>query len=159
MSAPRNDNWQHEGSDPTGGTPAYSSAPSYEMAAYGSAPVPRSRRLGRVALLLALLALFGSLAVSIFVGLQAGPYTARTSTSFSMNLDLNSSVPGEAALALVWTLGWVVCTVLGVWAFVQGIVATATRRGRAAGIAAIVIAALAPGLSAVVALIVVGLNH
>jgi hypothetical protein len=158
MSAPRNDNWQHEGADATGGTPAYSSAPSYEMAAYGSAPVRRSRRLGRIALLLALLALFGAVAVSVFVGLQAGPYTVRTGSSFSMNLDPASTVPGEAALALVWIFGWVVCTVLGVWAFVQGIVAAVTGRGRAAGIAAIVIAVLAPALSAVVALVIVGLN-
>jgi hypothetical protein len=159
MSEPRNDNWQHDGSDPTGGTPAYSSAPSYEMATYGSAPVARSRRLGRVALFLALVALIGSLTVSIIVGLQAGPYTVRTGSGFMMNLDFSSTVPGEAGLALLSALGWVGGTVLGVWAFIQGIVAAATNRGRAAGVAAIVIAVLAPGISAVASLVVVGLHR
>jgi hypothetical protein len=35
-------------------------------------------------------------------------------------------------------------TAIGIWALVQGIVAIATRRGRGAGIAAVVIAAVGP---------------
>jgi hypothetical protein len=57
---------------------------------------------------------------------------------------------------LVAELAFWAGTILGIWALVQGIVAAVTARGRATGIAAIVVAAVGPVvfyLVAVVALI------
>ncbi|GGH38230.1 hypothetical protein [Microbacterium album] len=110
------------------------------------APEPRrSAALGRIALLLALIATIGS---SAALAIACGAIGA------GVGDDLLSAVnPGPELLTPVrsWVLlaeiaGWA-GTGLGVWALVQGIVATVQRRGRGSAIAAIVVAGIGPAVA------------
>jgi hypothetical protein len=105
---------------------------------------PRSKTLGLVAFLVALVVIVGTVVASTLIGHAAAPYAYHGATSLGYNLDIGSSRPGESSLAILNLLEFGLGTVLGIWALVQGIVATATRRGRGFGIAAIVLAALGP---------------
>ncbi|MDI6944100.1 hypothetical protein QMO46_11405 [Microbacterium barkeri] len=114
------------------------------FAAMVEAPVPApSAALGRVALLLALVALVGGTLVigvcCFLVGVQAG----RTDFAAATEFDWSLLTPVRDAVLTGEITAWV-ATSLGVWALIQGIVAIARRRGRGAGIAAVVIAAVAP---------------
>ena len=131
MSTPSYDTWQQP--------PAFAAEPQ---------PQKRSPRLGRVALVLALVAVVGAVIVAIVVGILAVPYTDYSASGFNFNLQAGSPDPGQAGVAILSLAGGLIGTVIGVWAFIQGIVATAQNRGRGAGIAAIVIAVLGPGLMA-----------
>lgn len=128
-----------------------SPAPGESLAPYvleGQAPVaPTSTTLGRVAMVLGLAVFAGSLLASFVMGLAAAPYAVSGSRGFSVNLEADSGDPAETTLAILAIAHVLVGTVLGVWAFTQGIVAVATGRGRAFGVVAIVAAFLAPGLS------------
>jgi len=116
-------------------------------APYGQPPVPvhRSGVLGVVALVLALVAtvgagLFGAIA-GFNIGPGAGKGLANLPTDGSWDWSILTPVRDWV---LMGEVSFWAGTVLGVWALVQGIVATVTGRGRAAGIAAIVVAALGP---------------
>jgi hypothetical protein len=109
------------------------------------APVPRSGALGLVALVLSLVAtigagLFGAIA-SFNMGLGAGKGLAGLPMDGSWYWSILTPVRDWVLLGEV---SFWVGTVIGIWALVQGIVATVTRRGRGAGIAAIAIAAVGP---------------
>jgi len=125
-------------------------------AAHGSAAprtvVPvRSPGPGRVALLLSLLATAGAglvAAIASFnIGLGAGREVA--SGPFDAGFDWSFLTPVREWVLMGEIAFWA-GTVLGIWALVQGIVAIATRRGRGAGIAAVVIAAVGPFVFAAV---------
>lgn len=147
MSAPQSNNWQRPGADATGGTPAYSTAPAYETAGYAEQPQSRSKAVGRVALALALIDLVGTVAIAITASVALAGYSANSPEGASVSFDINSADPAEASLAVLTLVQWVGGGLLGFWAFIQGIVAVASRRGRAAGVWAIVIAVLAPGIA------------
>lgn len=107
-------------------------------------PSPKpSRGLGTVALILSLVAAIGAsmmLAVALSViGAELGPALAIATPS--TGLEILTPVRDWVLVAEIAVWGG---TALGIWALVQGIVAVAKRRGRGAGIAAIVIAALGP---------------
>jgi hypothetical protein len=87
---------------------------------------------------------------STLIGLAAGPLATVTKGSFSFYANTGSSNPAIVALAIFIFLHIGSGTLLGVWGLTQGIVAVAQNRGRAQGIVAIVIAALAPIISLVV---------
>lgn len=105
-----------------------------------SAPPPRSRRLGIVALVL------GAVAILACV------------TAFAAAMAVGREVPGlPGALGAGWAVlsparGWVLLgelafwagTFAGGWGLVQGIVAVRQRRGRGPGVAAIVLCAAGP---------------
>ena len=144
--------------DPTGNDPALPTDDSGWPAAdepSGDARVTsgiiaiRSPGLGRFALILAVLV--GTIVVSIILGTLGAAYTSdQTSTSFDYNLSGDSA--GDRALAVATGWQYLIGTILGVWAIVQGIVAIAKNRGRLFGVIAIVIAAAGPILSLVVTL-------
>jgi hypothetical protein len=126
-------------------------------ASYIAAPPVRSSRLGRIALIVAIVVFVLSITISVIVGVGAIPFTEHSGRSFSFNLSANSTNRTEAALAVLGLLQVAFGTGLGLWALVQGIVAIATRRGRAFGVAALVIAVLAPVLSVVAELATVAI--
>ncbi len=117
----------------------------------GGAAAPRSPVTGRVALILALAATVGAAlmgALAAFnIGLGAGREMAVR--PFAADFDWSILTPVRDWVLLAEVSFWM-GTVLGVWAFVQGIVAIATARGRGPGIAAVVISALGPVAFAVV---------
>lgn len=125
-----------------------------------AAPAPRpsgSPRLGVVALVIALVAVVGGGMLSATTGFAAAADAmARAVVRSPSGLE---NLTGDELLALLspvrglvlWAeIGFWAATVLGVWALVQGIVAIATRRGRGAGIAAVILAAAGPVLFAVI---------
>lgn len=114
------------------------------------APVPpRSRGLGLAALLIAAPLFLLSIIASVVVGMSAGPYATRTSTSFAFNTSDLSPAQAEAFAPVGVLMGvqLLLGTVLGILALVLGIIAVATKRGRAFGVVAIVRAAAAPIVS------------
>ena len=143
-------------------TPAYPAAPAAhdsqlpatEFAAPYAIPAPlgfaepapvRSGTLGVVALVAGILALVVAPIVagiaSYRIGLGVGREFALRPSAASFDWTLLSPVRDWVLLGEVsfWA-----GTALGVWAIVQGIVAIVKKRGRGAGIAAVVVAVLGP---------------
>ena len=132
---------------PSGYAPpaGYAVAPGAASPVYGSPPARRSSMLGVVALVIALVATVGAsisgAIASYRIGLGAGrEITART---FDADFDWSILTPVRDWVLLGEVSFWA-GTALGVWALVQGIVAIVTARGRGAGIAAVIVAALGP---------------
>ncbi|MBD3942405.1 hypothetical protein IF188_11915 [Microbacterium sp. NEAU-LLC] len=122
------------------GMPAAPAAPSRPPA-----PSRHGSGLGLTALVLALVATLGATvggAIAGFnIGLGAGKGLAYLPMDGSWDWSILTPVRDWVLLGEVsFWFG----TVLGVWALVQGIVATVSRRGRGLGIAAIVVAAIGP---------------
>jgi hypothetical protein len=135
----------------------YVPPPGYVLAP-AVAPV-RSKRLGQVACFIAIVLFLGTIAVSVIIGVGAVPFTVRNPAGgFQYFLNANSSNPTEAALAVAGLVQGFLGTALGIWALVQGIVAVATRRGRAYGVVAIVLAGLGPLVTLGVTLLTVAVN-
>jgi len=105
-----------------------------------------SRTTGVVALVLALVA---AVVVPIAAGLVAYrigvllPGSTRIGVGSSFTDDLSVLTPARAQVLWAEILFWT-GTALGIAAMVLGIIATARRRGRGPGIAAIVLSALGP---------------
>jgi len=132
-------------------TPGARSIGGHAPAPRTAAPVRRGPALGRIALVLALIATVGAALVSAAASFNIGLGTGRELAGRPIDADFDWSIltpvrdwvlAGEAAF-------WV-GTVLGVWALVQGVVAIVTHRGRGTGIAAVAIAALGPLVFALV---------
>lgn len=135
-------------------TPAAYPAPTPFAAPYAApasatfgeaAPAPRGAGLGVIALIVGIVAVVVTPIVaaiaSYSIGLGVGREVALRPSSASFDLSLLSPVRDSVLLGEIafWT-----GTVLGIWALVQGIVAIVKRRGRGAGIAAVVVAVLGP---------------
>lgn len=107
---------------------------------------PSPRRLGVVAFMIAILVLILSVATSVWAGLTLMPLALSAQTMTADTID--AALAGTLGTAVIGILVQVVVgTAFGLWAIVQGIVAIVSRRGRAYGIAAIVIAVSAPAIS------------
>ncbi len=123
--------------------PAAGYAAPYVPARTGGGPA-----VGRIALLLALVAtvaltLVGAvLAWQIGHGVTAAASIATLQEEFARG-DLTVLTPVRE-LVLWWEITAWSATAIGIWAIVQSIVAIAKRRGRGAGIAALIIAAVGP---------------
>ena len=133
---------------PPGYNGPYVAAPSVQATPVASAA--RSPRLGAVALIASLgAALLAPLAVAVAafnIGLGAGREIALR----PMDIDFDWSVLTPVRdWVLLGEIAFWTGTILGVWAIVQGIIAIITRRGRRAGIAAVVIGALGAVIFAV----------
>ncbi|MEI3866144.1 hypothetical protein V6S02_03480 [Microbacterium sp. CCNWLW134] len=102
-----------------------------------------STRLGRIALIMAIWVIVGSVLTSVLVGLFGTTVFVHGSVTDGgarggFNAQPNQVISGGQIL---------VGTVFGTWALVQGIVATAKNAGRRYGITAIVLAVVAPIVS------------
>lgn len=136
---------------------AYAPPPGYTGPyAARAAPVApgqgaRGPRLGIVALVAALGAAVLAPLVAGIAAFNVGLGTGRDIASEPIGTDFDWSMltPVRDWVLLAEVSFWV-GTVLGVWAIVQGIVATVARRGRGAAIAAIVIAVIGPFVFALV---------
>lgn len=118
------------------------------------APLPaKSPRLGTIALIVALGVFVLSMVTSVLVGIAAAPF-ANTDNGVSYYTNLGSSNPAEVAVSAASMAHVLIGSLLGTTALVLGIVATASGRGRKFGIAAMIIAFLAPGISVVTFFIV-----
>jgi len=114
-------------------------------------PMPaRTTRLGLVAMIAAIGVFAVSLILAGTLGAAAGPYSIRNAGGFNFRFNVGDPDPTINALAIAMLLHAFLGTGVGLWALIQGIVATAMNRGRRFGIIAIVFAGLAPGLSLVV---------
>lgn len=129
--------------------------PVYGPPGYYAAPPapPRRRTLGAVSMGIALGVFVLSLVASAYIGTSSGPLMQRTSGS---SFTVDSSHLSSAQLAAFAPIGVLTVaqilfgTVLGILALVLGIIAVATKRGRAFGVVGIAVAAAAPVLSFIV---------
>ncbi|WP_309067365.1 hypothetical protein [Microbacterium sp.] len=117
------------------------------------APGPRpSAALGTVALILSLVATVGGsvvLAVALAaIGAGVGP-SLQTLTA-GTGLEILTPVRDMVLVAEIAVWGG---SALGVWALIQGIIAVVKRRGRGAGIAAIIISAVGPVIAGTAAFV------
>ncbi|MFE4949938.1 hypothetical protein ACFQ9V_07495 [Leifsonia sp. NPDC056665] len=121
---------------------------------YAAPPAPlRPRTLGAVSMGLALGVFVLSLVASVYIGMTAGPLmhgTAGTAyTVDSTNLS-QAQLAAFAPIGVLMGAQMLFGTVLGILALVLGIIAVATKRGRAFGVVGIAVAAAAPVLSFIV---------
>lgn len=141
------------------GQPQYGQQQPYQLqygapAGWGQPgqPEARPRTLGLIAMLLAIAVIVLSVIASVIVGVTFGQYATTGEASFSFDSrDLTADQAAAVAPAgVIMGAQLLLGTVAGILAIVLGIVAVATRRGRAFGVVGIVVAALAPVLSFVV---------
>jgi len=141
---------------PASTAPAAPSIPPYaapflpaqhpQYAAAVTHDTPASRTLGIVALVLALTALVVTPVVAGIAAFRIGLGTgARWEASAGTAWDWSILSPVRD-WALLGEIAFWVGTVLGTWALIQGMVAIAKRQGRGLGIAAVVVAVVAPGV-------------
>lgn len=147
---------------PAPGSPAAPPAPVYQAppgafagpaGGYAAPYAPLARPagspdLGRIALLLALVATVALTIVAAVLSWQIG---FRVSSGADLTALVNRIAAGDLSvltpvrqLVLWWEITAWTATALGLWALVQGIVAIAKRRARGPGIAALIIAAVGP---------------
>lgn len=108
-------------------------------------PAPRSSVLGFTALALALVATVGASLVAAIASFNIGLGAGREVASRPFTGEFDWAVLAPVRDWVLWgEVSFWVGTAIGVWALVQGIVAVVTARGRGAGIAAVVVAALGP---------------
>ncbi|WP_271175275.1 hypothetical protein [Leifsonia poae] len=104
----------------------------------------RSRRLGRVALIVALVVLVGATVAVIVARVSGNPFGASVYTFGEISGVGHPDVAGlYSAIVLPWTVSTVMGFLLAIWALVQGIVAVASRRGRMYGALAIAVIVIA----------------
>lgn len=141
------------------GPAMYSVAPPPPYYSAPPAP-PRSRALGVTSMAIAIAVFVLSNVASVVVGASAGPLATRTATSFTINS--SDLTPDQAAafapVALLMGAQILLGTILGITALVLGIIAAATKRGRAFGIVGIAVAAAAPIVSFLVYMVAIGLT-
>ncbi|WP_205834607.1 hypothetical protein [Microbacterium salsuginis] len=127
------------------GYPAAAGYPGAGAQYATGAPATRGRALGTVALVLALLATVGASLLAAIASFNIGLGTGRQIAMGALGTDFDWSILTPVRdWVLMGEIAFWAGTVIGIWALVQGIVAIATRRGRGAGIAAVVIAAVGP---------------
>jgi hypothetical protein len=107
------------------------------MIPHGSHDI-RSSRLGTVALVLAVAGAVGSLAASVFTGLNLGPLEVRSNTGLT---DEEQTLLLTVFIVMGSQLAWVG---MALWGAIQGIIATVQRRGRRNGTVAVVVGFAAP---------------
>ena len=128
--------------------------PVYGPPGYFAAPpaAPRPRTMGAVSMGIALGVFVLSLAASAYIGMSAGALThsiASSPTTGSPRLS-TAQLTAFGPIGVVMFAQMIFGTVLGILALVLGIVAVATRRGRAFGVVGIAVAAAAPVVSFIV---------
>lgn len=111
----------------------------------GAAPPRRSGALGIVALVLAVVATVGASLLAAAAAFTIGLGAGREISGRSVTADFDWSILTPVRdWVLLGEIAFWAGTVLGLWALIQGTVAIVTSRGRGAGIAAVIVAALGP---------------
>ncbi|MGH1526106.1 hypothetical protein ACRAWC_19425 [Leifsonia sp. L25] len=128
--------------------------PVYGPPVYYGAPAapPRRRTLGAVSMGIALGVFVLSVVASTYIGMSAGQLTrsvAGSSAGGSSHLS-STQLAAFGPVGIVMAAQLIFGTVLGILALVLGIVAVATKRGRAFGVVGIAVATAAPVVSFVV---------
>ena len=121
-------------------------------AVFHNAPPAKPKTLGVVAFIAGLVVLLFSLVLSVVGGIAFAPIAGKAITAGGVidQTVINSDDPGIAAFGVLSTLFFAAGTLLGLWALVQGLVATIKKRGRAFGIVAMALAVATPVISFVV---------
>jgi hypothetical protein len=147
---------QHDGQQQGWGQPASGSA----QGAWSTERAKRRRTVGVIAFIAGIAAIvLGIVAALVLGGAFAGLPGLRSAAQSGDSTELQHVVENDPKLAGPIALGgvlYLVGTVLGLWAIVQGIVATITARGRAYGIIALVLGVVAPIVSIIVLTAAIG---
>ncbi|MET0976319.1 MAG: hypothetical protein ABWX82_11680 [Leifsonia sp.] len=120
-------------------------------------PEAKPKGVGVVAFIVAGVLLLSSLVASATTGTLIGPYVPLDGQADGTAVAANLENGGAGGLVLVVLAHVLVGTALGLWAIIQGIVSVATRRGRGYGVAAIIIAVVAPIVSYVAFAVAAGI--
>ncbi|MEY9952992.1 hypothetical protein [Leifsonia sp. EB34] len=128
--------------------PVYGPPPGY----YAAPPAePRPRTLGAFSMGIALGVFVLSVVASTYVGMSAGSLTHGMASSSASGSHLSSAqLAAFGPVGIVTAAQVIFGTILGILALVLGIVAVATKRGRAFGVVGIAAAAAAPVVSFIV---------
>jgi hypothetical protein len=124
--------------------------PSAEV--FHNAPPAKPKTLGVVAFIAGLVVLVFALVMSVVAALAFAPIFSQSITAEG-TIDqsaISSDDPGIAAFGVLATAFFLGGSLLGLWALVQGMIATIKKRGRAFGIAAMSLAVATPVISFVV---------
>lgn len=127
--------------------------------AYGRPAAPAGAKgLGTVALILALAALIIPTIIAAVTGYTIGAELGeRGIETLGRTSDL--SMLTKVRDSVLWAeIAFWLGTALGIWAIVQGFIAIGKRRGRGAGIAAVIIAFVAPGFYFFTLFLVMGIG-
>lgn len=120
---------------------------------YAAPPVaPRRRTMGAASMGIALGVFVLSVAASVYIGMSTGALThsiASSPTTGSGRLS-TGQLAAFGPIGIVMVAQMIFGTVLGILALVLGIIAVATKRGRAFGVVGIAVAAAAPVVSFIV---------
>lgn len=124
---------------------AHAAPGGYAAPGYAPGPTaPVSKKLGIIAFVASLLAVVVGSILAFVAGLQTGSIAQYADSSGQ--LDPNTLPPGTeqtaVMVAVLSVAAFVVYGILGLWGFIQGIIAAVKNRGRGWAIAAIVIAVL-----------------
>ncbi|SMG41272.1 DUF6264 family protein [Agreia pratensis] len=121
-------------------------------AVFHNAPPAKPKTLGVVAFVAGLVVLLFAVVLSVVGGLAFAPIAGKAITAGGVidQTVITSDDPGIAAFGVLSTVFFVAGSLLGLWALVQGLIATITKRGRAFGIVAMALAVATPVISFVV---------
>jgi hypothetical protein len=119
---------------------------------FRNAPPAKPKTLGVVAFIAGLVVLVFALVLSVISGLAFAPLAAKAITAGGTidQTAISSDDPATEAFGMLSTVFFLCGSLLGLWALVQGVIATVTKRGRAFGIVAMVLAVATPVISFVV---------
>ncbi len=143
---------------PAGG---YQVPVGYQVPAYQTpqADLPRSRALGAISLILALVAAIVVPVVGGVFAYQIGALLPTTEIDVTSSFNDDLAMLSPARMQVLWAeITFWTGTVLGVLALVLGIMSVAKRQGRGAGITAIVLAALGPVLFVIAITLMLGIG-
>ncbi len=119
-------------------------APGYANVVAPQQQPAKSSTLGMIAMILALVAAVVAPVVGAIAGWNVGSgATTQLITQMRSTMDLSILTPVRDWV-LLGEISFYAGTALGIWAIVQGIIAIVQRRGRGQGIAALVVALVAP---------------
>ncbi|MDN4641501.1 hypothetical protein QCD70_14695 [Agreia sp. PsM10] len=142
----------HTPAAPAQQSPFAASSHVPSAAVFHNAPPALPKTLGVVAFIAALVVLVFALVLSVVAGLAFAPLAGQMITDGG-TIDqsaVSADDPGVAAFGVLSMAYFVGGTLLGLWALVQGLIATIKKRGRGFGIVAMALAVATPVISFVV---------
>ena len=150
--APESQQQQQSPAAPSQESPFAATSHTPSAAVFHNAPPALPKTLGVVAFIAALVVLVFALVLSVVAGLAFAPLAGQMITDGG-TIDqsaISADDPGVAAFGVLSMAFFVGGTLLGLWALVQGLIATIKKRGRGFGIVAMALAVATPVISFVV---------